>query len=453
MSQKLNDTEKTQRQQLLDDLYSDSESTTCTKKSNISHMKSVPNKDLEDGEIVEDVKKPSEIENEIVKDGKGQEKGKKMSRDVKAAKARKKSPIVEKPVTKVRTPSSRKAVADKKSVSKIVPGTVDDSACDLGEMIQKQTSLVQKEEAPLEQEKETVGVTAESTQGDFEIEKLAKSPKDILIQVEKTVAMEKEIPVETERLIELSDLTTSEETFSQKTVSPCSLIGQRSMESIIMQNQELFGDQSNISLLIAADIFLQNENTVKNGTEQNTDVFVENGEVTPKNQEKSKVTPDSSPESQFQGFNSQEIQSSPRNNSNDSLKENICTPITNQSQNVCPNPSSTPRTTTKSEPKQLLTQLNNGPDSSIPTPDTSKDVTEEQIASNTMENTSKGDDSLNSSAKRKVIETKSTQYVVEETDDMVICTVNRKKWKKEKKEKKSKHKHKHKDRTPVEEKL
>lgn len=432
--------EKTQRQQLLEELYSDSESVSCAnKKSNVAERKTVPNEDgVEEGEIVEDdVQKPVEVVKDDVnavktpiKDDKAQQKGKKskvgISKNVK----------IKDPITKVRTPTSRKAVVDKKSVSKIVPGTVDDSACDLGEIMQKQSSLVEKDEVTTsDQTNETETKDSGLIQEDGKETDVGTNMNDVA-----------EVPVQAERLIELCDLAVSQETIvPQKPVSPCHLIGQKSIEAIVMQSQELFGDQSNISLLIAADIFLQNENTVKDSVE-NTSEVLENGNISPQPKKIEDQPPKlcvSPPETQFTGFNSEEIEASPRNNSNDSLKENICTPISNTTQNACHNHGSTPKTMTKSEPKQLLTQLNNGPDSSIPTPDTSKDVTEEQIA---VENTSRDEDSLNSSAKRKIIETKSTQYVVEETEDMVICTINRKSRKKEKKEKKSKHKHKHKER-------
>lgn len=409
--------------------------------------------DLEDGEIVESGNK--------TKVDKGNTK------PVKAKKSKQKD------VAKKKSPSVPKTTTDKKSASKIVPGTVDDSACDLGEIIQKQTTLVENEketvktlvkppeaclpeisssgdstevvkesseltviQADTEKEvdmdqpenlKELCDVASYQRQKSIEmcLPSLSENSKDLVKKPESNVTeveTEKEVELDkAEDLIELCDLA-SQETVSDKKVSPVSLIGQRSIESLVLQS---FGDQSNISLLIAADIFLQNEITMKSV------------------EEKVNESPDSPTEGDFNGFSSQEIQASPRNNSNDSLKENICTPLSNKSQNALHG--STPNTMTKSEPKQLLTQLNNGPDSSIPTPDTSKEIiTEHQlsVASN---------DSLNSSAKRRIIETKSTQYVVEETEDMVICTVNRKKRKKEKKEKKSKHKHKDKDRRSIEE--
>lgn len=434
-----------QRQQLLQDLYSDSESTVCIQKSKVSLTKSVLCEDLEDGEIIEeDISKLEEKSMEVIEELRKVRKSKeKTAKDIKESVTRKRSPLV--------TKSSRKGVIDKKFVSKIVPGTVDDSACDLGEIIQKQTSLVQKDEVIAQKETETKS-TELCLVKEFETEVLGdfnELDKEITQSnvIKQTLdPPEREVsPVRAVRLIELSDLVTSDETVSDgKKDSPSSLIGQRSIESIVAHN---FGDQSNISLLIAADIFLQNENTMKSNEEKvNEEIDVE--EMAPPKSTKTIETStklcNSPSETEFNGFTSQEIQTSPRNNSNDSLKENVCTPIINESHKVQHNHGATPKTMTKSEPKQLLTQLNNGPDSSIPTPDTSKDITG---------NSSKGDDSFNSSAKRKIIETKSTQYVVEETEDMVICTVNRKKRKKEKKEKKSKHKHKDKKRTSFEKEM
>ncbi|XP_063708839.1 myosin-2 heavy chain [Culicoides brevitarsis] len=409
--------EKCQKQ--FNDLYSDSESALSQQKSKENPLKTVSSGDLEDGEIVDDEKsneKPKVVEQKVI---------------VKEEK------VVEKVDEKRKSPEKNISVAktrkmDKKSVSKIVPGTVDDSACDLGEIIKKQTSLVQKTEAPKENS------ASKDVKNELETEKVA------VTKVPET----KEAKSASGRLIELSDLCENAAPLEKKSSSPTPLISQKSMESIIMSNQDLFNDQSNISLLIAADIFLQNENTMKSSEKLQEIPSTTSLQTTIS---KSPVV-ESTSESNFNGFSSQEMPKSPRNNSNDSLKENICTPVANQAHNVLHSHGATPKTMTKSEPKQLLTQLNNGPDSSVPTPDTSKDVTGELVI-NTTENTSKAEDSLNSSAKRRIIETKSTQYVVEETEEMVICTVTRKKRKKEKKEKKSKHKHKHKERTSFEEKM
>lgn len=443
--------QRTQRT-LLQDLYSDTESAPYTQKSKEPVTKSLPSVDLENDEIVESIDK-TKVD-------------KANTKPVKAKKSKQKD------FAKKKSPSVPNTTADKKYASKIVPGTVDDSACDLGEIIQKQTTLVEHEIGTVETVVKVPEACLPALLSSWDSSEVVKAPPELTViepETDKEVNMKKSenlielcdvasyhghrsieaclpsLPVnlidlvkepepavtevETEKevdlqkaedLIELCDVA-SQETVSEKKVSPVSLIGQRSIDSLIMQN---FGDQSNISLLIAADIFLQNDNTMKSV------------------EEKVNESPDSPTEGDFNGFSSQEIQASPRNNSNDSLKENICTPLSNKSQNALHG--STPNTMTKSEPKQLLTQLNNGPDSSIPTPDTSKEITGEHqlsVASN---------DSLNSSAKRRIIETKSTQYVVEETEDMVICTVNRKKRQKEKKEKKSKHKHKEKERRSIE---
>uniref|UniRef100_A0A336LP77 CSON015488 protein n=1 Tax=Culicoides sonorensis TaxID=179676 RepID=A0A336LP77_CULSO len=403
LSHKFDESQKSKSEKIINNLFSDSEST-----------QKVCQEDLEDGELVEDPPTLGTKINDEIRQNSNQ-------KNVLEEKMNNFGNNIEKSV---------KTQTSKNSISKIVPGTVDDSACDMGEIIQKQSSMAQNDdqisiETKISNECKNDIETVKSDQNQTSIE---SNPEN----------KEKGTETKVSRLLEISDVQISDEESTPKAQVIRTGLKLNSLETIYMQNQDLIGDQSNISLLIAADIFLQNENTVKKSAEKNCEGTSLANETPKIAENKDKVKP-------FLGFDAKDQESSPNKispettNSNDSQKENICTPVVNQSSDkVYHHHGSTPKTMNKSEPKQLIAQLNSGP--TDPTPDSSKEVMEESHGDNSTAN----DDSLNSSAKRKIIETKGTQYIVEERDDMVVFIVNRKKVKKEKKEKKSK-KHKNKD--------